>query len=85
MDEEILNNGKTDAILKDQNRLNHIKNAPDTQELFAMLEQKIGGNLKNAAQEASAGNAEQLINAIKSLMNDPRGAKLIQSIRDKMI
>ncbi len=65
-------------------QLEQLKDAPETQKIFAMLSKSTGGDLEQAANRAAKGDPAPLIDAIKHLMRDPEGARLIQQMKGKM-
>ena len=65
-------------------QLGQLKDAPETQKIFAMLNKSTGGTLEQAADKAAKGDTTQLMAAIKHLMQDPEGAKLIQQMKSKL-
>ncbi len=78
------NDPQAARLMGDPDRLRQLRQAPETQKLFSMLSRTTGGNLEQAAQDASQGNTGQLLSAIRQLMADPEGAKLIQQMKDKL-
>ena len=48
-----------------------------------MLSQS-AGDLEAAAQRAASGDTAQLTDAIRHLMQDPEGARLIQKMKDSL-
>lgn len=65
-------------------QLGQLKDAPETQKIFAMLDKNTGGTLEQAADKAAKGDTAQLMEAIKRLMQDPEGARLIQQMKSKL-
>lgn len=65
-------------------QLGQLKDAPETQKIFAMLDKNTGGTLEQAADKAAKGDTAQLMDAIKCLMQDPEGARLIQQMKSKL-
>ena len=57
---------------------------PETKKVFSMLSENTGGNLEKAAEKAANGDTTQLLDAIKQLMKDPEGARLIQEMKSKL-
>lgn len=72
------------ALLKDTDKLRQLKDAPETRRIFAMLEQSTAGSLEQAAAEAVRGETGQLLSAIRQLMRDPEGARLMGQMREKL-
>ena len=75
--EDFLHNSNRDT-------LEQLKNAPETQKIFELLNQRTGGNLEQTAEKAAKGDTTQLLSAIKSLMQTPEGAHLFQQIKSKL-
>ena len=67
--------------MKDPSKLEKLRDAPETQKIFSMLSQS-AGDLESAAQRAAKGDTAQLTDAIRHLMQDPEGAKLIQKMKE---
>lgn len=82
--EDLLRSPQAEKLMGDGGKLEHLKNAPETQRLFSMLSKNTGGNLEQAADSAARGDSAQLISAIKRLMQDPDGARLIQQMKEKL-
>ena len=81
--EGILKGKQAAELMGDTAKLQKLRDAPETQRIFAMLSQSTG-DLESAAERAAKGDASQLAGAIRRLMNDPEGAKLIQKMRENM-
>ena len=78
--DKILKSEGAVALLKDPERLEQLRAAPETQQIFSMLSRSIGGNLEQSAQQ----DTTQLITAIRQLMDNPEGAKLIRQMKEKL-
>ena len=63
--------------------LEKLMEAPETKKVFSMLSQN-SGDLEKAAEKAAAGDTAQLIAAVRQLMQDPEGARLIQQMKTKL-
>ncbi len=81
--EGILKGKQAAELMGDTAKLQKLRDAPDTQRVFSMLSQTTG-DLEAAAQRAAQGDAAQLTDAIRQLMQDPEGAKLIQKMKDSL-
>ena len=81
---ELLKGKEANRLLSDTNKLEQLRDAPETQQVFAMLSQS-AGDLEAAADRAAKGDAAQLTDAIRKLMQDPEGAKLLQKMKDSMM
>lgn len=82
--DDLLHSPQAEKLMGDGGKLEHLKNAPETQQLFSMLSRNTGGNLERAADSAAKGDSAQLISAIRQLMQDPDGARLIQQMKEKL-
>lgn len=81
--DELLKGKEAANLMKDTAKLEKLRDAPETQKIFSMLRQSTG-DLEGAAQRAAEGDAAELANAIRRLMKDPEGAKLIQKMKDSI-
>ena len=81
--DELLQGKEASRLMKDPSKLEKLRDAPETQRVFSMLSQTTG-DLEAAAQRAAQGDAAQLTDAIRQLMQDPEGAKLIQKMKDSL-
>lgn len=72
---------EAEHLLNDTKKLKRIKDAPETQRVFDLLSRS-AGDLEQAAQRAANGDAAPLTDAIRALMRDPEGAKLIQKMQE---
>lgn len=80
--DEILKGKQASGLLSDTSKLEKLRDAPETQKIFSMLSRSTGGDLESAAEKAAKGDASQLTAAIRQLMQDPEGAKLLQKMKD---
>ena len=81
--DELLKGKEAAGLMKDPGKLEKLRDAPETQRIFDMLSQSTG-DLESAAQRAAQGDTAQLAGAIRQLMHDPEGAKLIQKMKDSL-
>ncbi len=81
--EGILKGKQAAELMGDTAKLQKLLDAPETQRVFSMLSQTTD-DLEAAAQRAAQGDAAQLTDAIRQLMQDPEGAKLIQKMKDSL-
>lgn len=81
--DELFKGKEAASLMKDPGRLEKLRDAPETQRVFAMLSQS-AGDLESAAERAAKGDTAQLADAIRGLMRDPEGAKLIQQMKDSL-
>ena len=81
--DEILKGKQATQLMGDTSRLEKLRDAPETQKIFSMLSQSTG-DLESAAQRAAKGDTAQLTDAIRQLMQDPEGARLIQKMKDSL-
>lgn len=82
--DEILRGKQAAGLLRDTSKLEKLRDAPETQKIFSMLSQSTGGDLESAAEKATQGDASQLTAAIRRLMKDPEGARLLQKMKDSL-
>lgn len=82
--DEVLKSKQAAGLLRDPGRLEKLRDAPETQQIFSMLSRSTGGSLESAAEKAAQGDAAQLTAAIRQLMRDPEGAKLLQKMKDSL-
>ena len=80
--DELLHGKEAAGLMKDPSKLEKLRDAPETQRIFAMLSQN-AGDLESAAERAAKGDASQLTDAIRQLMRDPEGARLIQKMKNQ--
>lgn len=80
----LLHNPQAAQLLSDQKKLEQLRNAPETQQLFSMLQKKTGGDLEQAANHAAQGDTASLVSAIRTLMRDPEGAKLMEKMKQHL-
>ena len=81
--DELLKGKEASRLMKDPAKLEQLRDAPETRRVFDLLSQS-AGDLEAAAQKAVKGDAAQLTDAIRRLMQDPEGAKLIQKMKDSL-
>ena len=82
--DELLKGKEAAGLLSDTKKLEKLRDAPETQKIFNLLSQS-AGDLEAAADRAAKGDAVQLTDAIRKLMQDPEGAKLIQKMKESMM
>ena len=78
---ELLKGKEAASLMKDPSKLAKLRDAPETQKIFSMLSRSTG-DLESAAQRAAKGDTAQLADAIRGLMHDPEGARLIQKMKE---
>lgn len=79
--DELLKSEQAAKLMKDTHRLERLKDSPESQRLFQLLDRSAGGKLEQAAGQAAQGDTASLMTAIRQLMADPEGQKLIQQMR----
>lgn len=79
--DELLKGKEAASLMKDPSKLEKLRDAPETQKIFSMLSRSTG-DLESAAQRAAKGDTAQLADAIRNLMHDPEGARLIQKMKE---
>lgn len=82
--DSILNSHEASKIAGNSEKLEKLMNAPETKQIFSMLNQNTGGNLEAAAGNAAKGDSTQLMSAINQLMQNPEAAKLISQMKSKL-
>lgn len=82
--DEILKSKQASRLLGDTTKLEKLRDAPETQQIFSMLSRSTGGNLEGAAERAAKGDTSQLTDAIRQLMQSPEGAQLIQKMKQNL-
>lgn len=81
---DLLKSEQAAKLMKDTQKLEQLKDSPESQRLFQLLDRSAGGNLEQAAGQAAQGDTAALMNAIKSLMSNPEGQKLIRQIKGSL-
>lgn len=81
--DELLKGKEAAGLMKDPSKLEKLRDAPETQKIFSMLSQSTG-DLESAAERAAKGDTAQLAGAIRRLMQDPEGARLIQKMKENL-
>ena len=81
--DELLKGKEAAGLMKDPAKLEKLRDAPETQQIFNLLSRSTG-DLEGAAQRAAQGDTAQLAGAIRHLMSDPQGAKLIQKMKENL-
>ena len=82
--DELIKGKEAARILGDTKKLERLRDAPETQKVFSMLSQS-AGDLEAAADRAARGDTAQLTDAIRKLMQDPEGSRLIQKMKDSLM
>ena len=82
--DEFIKGKEAARLLGDTKKLEQLRDAPETQKVFALLSQS-AGDLETAADRAARGDTAQLTDAIRKLMQDPEGARLIQKMKDSFM
>ena len=82
--DEFIKGKEAARLLSDTKRLEQLRDAPETQKVFDLLSRS-AGDLETAADRAAKGDAAQLTDAIRKLMQDPEGARLIQKMKDSFM
>lgn len=81
--DELLKGKQAAQLLRDRGKLEQLRDAPETRQIFDLLSRSTG-DLEAAADRAAKGDTAQLTDAIRKLMQDPQGAKLIQKMKDNL-
>ena len=77
-------NEQAAKLLQNPTKLEHLRNAPETQKIFSMLSRSVDGDLEQVAGNAAKGDSAQLVSAIRQLMQDPEASRLIQQMKEKL-
>lgn len=78
--DQFLRDEHASKLLKDTAKLEQLRDAPETQKIFSMLNESTGGNLEQAAQDDPA----HIISAIRKIMQNPEGAALLHRMKEIM-
>lgn len=78
--DQLLHSEPVAELLKNHEKLQQIRDSQETQQLFTMLSKNISGDLEHTTLQ----DTSQVVSAIRRLMQDPNGAKLIRNIRAKL-
>ena len=82
--DELMKGKEAARLLGDKKKLEQLRDAPETQKVFDLLSRSTG-DLEAAADRAAKGDTAQLTDAIRKLMQDPEGARLIQKMKDSFM
>lgn len=82
--DEIMKSKQAAGLLGDTAKLEKLRDAPETQKIFDLLNRSTGGDLEGAAEKAAKGDASQLTDAIRKLMQSQEGAQLIQKMKQNL-
>ncbi len=82
--QDMLQSEQAAKLMKDTSKLEKLRDTPETQRIFQLLDQSAGGKLEQAASQAAQGDASTLMDAIKQLMRNPEGQKLIQQMKNSL-
>lgn len=77
---ELLQSQQAQSILHNKTAVETLQKAPQTQKLMQMLSQSVGGDLQGAADAAAKGDAAKLMGAMRKLLGDPEGQRLVEEI-----
>lgn len=82
--QDLLKSKEAAALSRDTAKLEKLRDAPETQRLFDLLSKSAGGNLEQAANRAANGDTGTLMEAVKQLMRDPEGQRLLQQMKQSL-
>ena len=82
--DELVKGKEATRLLGDTKKLEQLRDAPETQKVFDLLSRSTG-DLEAAANRAAKGDTAQLTDAIRKLMQDPEGARLLQKMKDSFM
>lgn len=77
---KLLNSEHAKKLMNDQNAIERLKTAPETQKLMEMLGKQTDGDLEGAADAAAKGDPSQLMGAMQKLLHDPESKHLLEQI-----
>ena len=78
--DQFLKEEQASGLLKNTTKLERLREAPETQKIFSMLNESTGGNLERTVQDDPA----QIVSAIRQLMQNPESAALLHRMKEKM-
>ncbi len=79
----VLQSPQAQQLLHDKQALERLLHSGEARQLLQMLDEKAQGGLKSAAQEAMNGSQAQLQALMQGLMQDPKGARLLEQLNQK--
>jgi len=82
--DEILRSQQAEALMSNNDALGHLIDSPETQKIFALLNQNAGGRLEQATENAVKGDSAQLMHAIKQFMKNPEADHLVSQLKQKL-
>ena len=82
--QDVLHSPRAEHLMQDASRLERLRTAPETQRIFELLGRNAGGNLEQAAGRAAQGDTEELMGAIRALMRDPEGQRLLRQMKQSL-
>jgi len=82
--DDLLKNKQAAGLLGNSAKLEKLRDAPETQQIFSMLSRSTGGDLEGAAERAAKGDTSQMTDAIRQLMHSPEGAQLIEKMKQNL-
>ena len=81
---DMLNSPQASDLMKNRQAIEDLLRSDEARRLMDLLDQNSGGDLKGAAQSAMKGNTAQLMGLVQGLMNDPKSAKLVEELNQKI-
>lgn len=81
---DMLNSPQAANLLKNKQAIESLMKSGEAQRLMELLNQNAGGGLKDAAQSAMKGDTSQLMSLVQGLMKDPKSAKLVEELHQKV-
>lgn len=81
---DMLNSPQAANLLKNKQALESLMKSGEAQRLMELLNQNAGSGLKDAAQSAMKGDTAQLMSLVEGLMKDPKSAKLVEELHQKV-
>lgn len=81
---EVLTSPQAANLLKNKQVMENLMKSDEAQRLMELLNQNAGSGLKDAAQSAMKGDTAQLMGLVQNLMKDPKNAKLVEELNNKL-
>ena len=81
---EVLTSPQAASLLKNKQAMESLMKSNEAQRLMELLNQNAGSGLKDAAQSAMKGDTTQLMGLVQGLMKDPKNAKLVEELNNKI-
>ena len=77
--DEFLKGKQAAQLMGDKGKLEKLRDAPETQQIFSMLSRSTG-DLEAAADRAAKGDTAAMVQMVNRIMESPEGAELVERI-----